>query len=382
MHVIATAAELETFCDHIRSSRFITVDTEFMREHTYYPKLCLLQIAGENAAAIIDPLAPGLDLSPVFELMKDANIIKVFHAARQDVEIFVNLSGAVPAPLFDTQIAAMVCGFGDAVSYDRLVKDLCAVEIDKSSRFTDWSRRPLGQRQLDYALSDVTHLRTAFEALEEKLTANGRADWLADEASILNDPATYEVVPEESWRRIKIRNPKPRTLAVLREISALRELEARRRNQPRNRILRDEVLADIAANAPQTADDLARARSISEQVAKGKFGQLMLEAIKRAVNSDKASWPVLDLPLKPRRGREPVVELLKVLLKLQCEEHAVAQKLVANMSDLDHIADDDHANVPALSGWRREIFGKAAIDLKHGRVALTMQDGNIVPIKL
>lgn len=382
MHVIATTAELDSFCHRIQTSRYITVDTEFMREHTYYPKLCLLQIAAEGEQAIIDPLANGIDLAPVFALMADPKILKVFHAARQDIEIFFNLAGAVPQPIFDTQIAAMACGFGDAVSYDRLVKDIVNLDIDKSSRFTDWSRRPLGQRQLDYALSDVTHLRPVFEALEAKLAANGREHWLTDETKILNDPGTYQVAPEDAWRRIKIRNPKPRTLAVLREIAALRELEARSRNQPRNRIIRDEVLADIAASAPQTADELARSRSISENVAKGKFGTQILHAVKRGVTSDKSNWPILDAGQKPRRGREPVVELLKVLLKLQCEEYGVAQKLVANMSDLDLIADDDNADVAALSGWRREIFGDAAIALKQGKLALTMHAGNIVPIKL
>ena len=382
MKVIATTAALEKFCAEAMTARYVTVDTEFMRENTYYPKLCLLQIASADDAVLVDPLADGIDLAPVFALMAAPQVLKVFHAARQDIEIFVHLSGAVPAPIFDTQIAGMVCGFGDAISYDRLVKSVVGVEIDKSSRFTDWARRPLGDRQLTYALSDVTHLRLVFEALEERLRANGREPWLADEMAVLTDPATYVVAPEDAWRRLKLRNPKPRTLAVLRELAALRENEARRRDLPRNRVLRDEVLTEIAASVPSTPEELARARSISDNVAKGKLGQGILEAVRRGANSDRNSWPRPPATTPPRRGREPVVELLRVLLKLKAEEHGVAQKLIANMADLDLIADDDDADVPALSGWRREIFGDAAIALKHGGVALTIRDGEIAPITL
>ena len=260
MKVIATTAALEKFCAEAMTARYVTVDTEFMRENTYYPKLCLLQIASADDAVLVDPLADGIDLAPVFALMAAPQVLKVFHAARQDIEIFVHLSGAVPAPIFDTQIAGMVCGFGDAISYDRLVKSVVGVEIDKSSRFTDWARRPLGDRQLTYALSDVTHLRLVFEALEERLRANGREPWLADEMAVLTDPATYVVAPEDAWRRLKLRNPKPRTLAVLRELAALRENEARRRDLPRNRVLRDEVLTEIAASVPSTPEELARAQ--------------------------------------------------------------------------------------------------------------------------
>ena len=382
MKVIATTAALEKFCAEAMTARYVTVDTEFMRENTYYPKLCLLQIASADDAVLVDPLADGIDLAPVFALMAAPQVLKVFHAARQDIEIFVHLSGAVPAPIFDTQIAGMVCGFGDAISYDRLVKSVVGVEIDKSSRFTDWARRPLGDRQLTYALSDVTHLRLVFEALEERLRANGREPWLADEMAVLTDPATYVVAPEDAWRRLKLRNPKPRTLAVLRELAALRENEARRRDLPRNRVLRDEVLTEIAASVPSTPEELARARSISDNVAKGKLGQGILEAVRRGANSDRNSWPRPPAATPPRRGREPVVELLRVLLKLKAEEHGVAQKLIANMADLDLIADNDDADVPALSGWRREIFGDAAIALKHGGVALTIRDGEIAPITI
>ena len=382
MKVIATTAALEKFCAEAMTARYVTVDTEFMRENTYYPKLCLLQIASADDAVLVDPLADGIDLAPVFALMAAPQVLKVFHAARQDIEIFVHLSGAVPAPIFDTQIAGMACGFGDAISYDRLVKSVVGVEIDKSSRFTDWARRPLGDRQLTYALSDVTHLRLVFEALEERLRANGREPWLADEMAVLTDPATYVVAPEDAWRRLKLRNPKPRTLAVLRELAALRENEARRRDLPRNRVLRDEVLTEIATSVPSTPEELARARSISDNVAKGKLGQGILEAVRRGANSDRNSWPRPPAATPPRRGREPVVELLRVLLKLKAEEHGVAQKLIANMADLDLIADDDDADVPALSGWRREIFGDAAIALKHGGVALTILDGEIAPITL
>lgn len=382
MNVIATTAALEKFCAEAMTARYVTVDTEFMRENTYYPKLCLLQIASAHDAVLIDPLAEGIDLAPVFALMAAPQVLKVFHAARQDIEIFVHLSGAVPAPIFDTQIAGMACGFGDAISYDRLVKSIVGVEIDKSSRFTDWARRPLGERQLTYALSDVTHLRPVFEALEKRLRGNGRETWLADEMAVLTDRATYVVAPEEAWRRLKLRNPKPRTLAILRELAALRENEARRRDLPRNRVLRDEVLTEIAASMPRSPEELARARSISDNVAKGKLGQLILQAVRRGADSDRDSWPRPATATPPRRGREPVVELLRVLLKLKAEEHGVAQKLIASMADLDLIADDDGADVPALSGWRREIFGDAAIALKQGGLALTIRDGEIAPIAL
>ena len=371
MTLIAETAALAEFCRRQRQASFIAIDTEFMRDKTYWPQLCLVQIAGPQEAAAIDTLAPGIDLSPLFELLADTNVTKVFHAARQDVEIFFHLTGKIPAPLVDTQVAAMVCGFGDSVSYETLAAKLANARIDKSSRFTDWAQRPLTERQLIYALSDVTHLRPVWEQLERRLAKTGRAEWVTEEMAILTSPATYRLEPAEAWRRIKFRNDKPRAIAILREIAAWREEEAQKRDLPRGRILKDETLCEIAAHAPRTVDELARCRGLSRQHAEGRQGQAVLATVKRGID-----LPASELPaIPPRRdlpaGLGPVIELLRVLLKMRCEDHEVAQKLVASADDLELIAADDRADVPALAGWRREIFGDDALALKHGQLALT-----------
>jgi ribonuclease D len=370
MTIITDTEALARFCALQKGAGFVAVDTEFVRERTYWPILCLVQVAGPEGAAAIDALAPGIDLAPLFALMADPAILKVFHAARQDVEIFVNLTGEVPAPLFDTQIAAMVCGFGDAASYETLVSKLARTSLDKSSRFTDWTQRPLSERQIHYALGDVVHLRTVYERLQEKLAANGRAGWFAEEMAELTDPATYRNEPAEMWRRFRLRGRVDRRfLGVLRALAAWREAAAQDRNLPRGRILRDEAIMEIAAHVPKTIEALARTRSLPKGVAEGKLGGEMLEAVSRGLADPQPPAPSARLETPPGIG--PLVELLRVLLKERCEEHQVAQRLVASADDLEAIAADDAAPVPALSGWRRMVFGADALALKHGRLALT-----------
>jgi ribonuclease D len=371
MTLIAETAALAEFCRRQRQASFIAIDTEFMRDKTYWPQLCLVQIAGPQEAAAIDTLAPGIDLNSLFELLADANVTKVFHAARQDVEIFFHMTGKIPAPLVDTQVAAMVCGFGDSVSYETLAGKLANARIDKSSRFTDWAQRPLTDRQLQYALSDVTHLRPAWEHLERRLAKTGRIGWVAEEMAVLTSPATYRLEPAQAWRRIKFRNDKPRAIAILREVAAWREEEAQKRDLPRGRIVKDETICEIAAHAPRNAEDLARCRGFSRGLAEGRQGQAILAAVKRGLDMPASELPPAPLRRDLPAGLGPVIELLRVLLKMRCEDHEVAQKLVASADDLELIAADDAADVPALAGWRREIFGADALALKHGRLALT-----------
>jgi ribonuclease D len=383
MMVISDTAALARFCDEQRGTSFVAVDTEFMRERTYWPILCLVQVAGPIEAAAIDPLAPGIDLTPLLALMADESILKVFHAARQDVEIFLNLSGTVPKPLFDTQIAAMVCGFGDAASYETLVGKLAQASLDKSSRFTDWSRRPLTERQIRYALADVVHLRTVYDGLQQRLASNGRAAWFAEDMAELADPATYRSEPSEAWRRFRLRGRvDPRFFGVLREVAAWRETAARQRNLPRGRIMRDEAVLEIASHTPKTTEALGRSRSLGKGVAEGRLGNEILEAVQRGLANSNA----LEVPAPSRAdtppGLGPLIELLRVLLKQRCEEHQVAQKLVATAEDLEAIAADDRASVPAVFGWRYDIFGKDALALKHGRLALTVRRNRITLVEV
>jgi ribonuclease D len=383
MTVITDTEAVTRFCARQQGTEFIAVDTEFMRERTYWPVLCLVQVAGPEEAAAIDPLAPGIDLTALLALIGDQRTLKVFHAGRQDIEIFFNLLGAVPAPIFDTQIAAMVCGFGDAVSYETLVSKLARATLDKSSRFTDWSHRPLTERQIRYALADVIHLRTVYEKLQQRLAANGRESWIAEETSELSDPGTYRNDPNEAWRRFRLRGRLDRRFfGVLREIAAWRETAARQRNLPRNRIMRDEAVLEIAAHAPTTIETLARTRSLGRGVAEGKLGNEILEAVRRGL----AETAGFELPeatrAQPPPGLGPLVELLRVLLKQRCEDYEVAQKLLASAEDLEAIAADDHAPVRALAGWRREIFGKDALALKHGKLALTVRQNRVHLVEL
>lgn len=368
--MIANTQELTAFCARLSSAPYITVDTEFMREKTYFPQLCLVQVAGPDEARAIDPLAPGMDLAPLFELLANPKVIKVFHAARQDIEIFLHLSDAVPQPLFDTQVAAMVCGFGDSVGYETLASQLAKARIDKSMRFTDWSLRPLTEKQVQYALADVTHLRVVYEKLLRKLERNGRLEWLSEEMGALSEPGTYRTNPEDAWRRLKPRSSSPKFLAVLKELAAWREREAQERDIPRQRMLRDETLMEIAAHHPADTNELGRTRGLGKGLVEGKMGIALLEAVKRGLALPEDQIPKPPERVELPRGLGPVVDLLKVLLKMKCDEHGVAQKLVANTADVEAIAASDDSDVPALHGWRRELFGEDALALKHGHLGL------------
>ena len=374
MLMISDTDALDAFCRRLSGASFITVDTEFMREKTYWPRLCLVQVAGPEEARVIDALDEGMDLSPLIGVLMDDAVLKVFHAARQDLEIFFYLIGALPAPVFDTQVAAMVCGFGDQVGYETLIAKLTKARIDKSSRFTDWSVRPLSERQISYALSDVTHLRQAYEELRRRLAGNGREGWLDEEMATLTSPGTYELDPDLAYRRIKGRRATPRFLAVLREVAAWREREAQRRDLPRNRVLRDEALVEIAHQRPQTVDALARTRGLGRGLAEGKGGARLLEAVGKGLRLPDGDCPEPDSkPVLPR-GLGPVTDLLKVLLKMRCEETGVARKLIASTDDLESIAAfGDDAGVSALGGWRRGVFGEDALRLRQGETALAVK---------
>ena len=382
MNLITDNEALAGFCARQRGAEFVAVDTEFMRERTYWPILCLVQVAGPQESVAIDAMAPGLDLAPLLALMADPDILKVFHAARQDLEIFCQLSGKVPHPTFDTQVAAMVCGFGDAVSYETLVRKLAGAHLDKSSRFTDWAHRPLTDRQIQYALADVIHLRTVYERLQQVLGRNGRAMWFAEEMAGLVDPAIYRADPAGAWRRFRLRGRVDRRfLGVLRALAAWREEAAQQRDLPRGRIMKDEAVLEIAAHMPKTIEGLARTRSLAKGVAEGKLGNEILDAVAAGL-ADPDPPPAIPGKAEPPPGIGPLIELLRVLLKQRCEDFQVAQKLVASADDLEAIAADDDAPVAALHGWRREIFGADALALKHGRLALTAGNNHIELVPL
>jgi ribonuclease D len=382
MTLITDSGALAEFCARQKGVEFITVDTEFMRERTYWPVLCLVQVAGPAEAVAIDALAPGIELAPLLTLLNDPAILKVFHAARQDLEIFFHLSGAVPLPLFDTQIAAMVCGFGDSASYETLVRKLAGAPLDKASRFTDWSHRPLTSRQIEYALGDVVHLRTVYERLQQRLARNDRTSWFAEEMAALTDETLYRVEPEVAWHRFRLRGrADSKFLAVLRSLAAWREAAAQQRDLPRGRIIKDEAVLEIAAHVPKTIEALSRTRSLGKGVAEGKLGGEILEAVRRGLAEPGTIELLTPARAEAAPGLGPLVELLRVLLKHRCEAHQVAQKLLASADDLEAIAADDNSPVPALSGWRYEIFGKDAIALKHGRLALTVRDNRIALVE-
>jgi ribonuclease D len=368
--LVTTSAELAALCERLRAEEFVTVDTEFMRERTYWPELCVVQLGGEHETAVVDAQAEGLDLAPLGVLLADPKVVKVFHAARQDIEIFLLKFDAVPHPLFDTQVAAMVAGFGDQVSYDGLARALANAQIDKAHRFSDWSARPLSASQIAYAAADVTHLRRIYTALRERLAREGRIEWVAEEMAVLDEPGTYRTDPESAWERLKPRTTNRRFLGMLRAIAAWREREAQRINIPRQRLVKDESLLELAATAPETPADLGRARGISDGFAKGRSGAGLLAAIKEA-----KALPDSALPEAPKDRGGPaaspaLVALLKVLLAAKSEEHHVAPKLLASSDDLDRLATEAEPDLPALHGWRREVFGEAALALKAGRLAL------------
>jgi ribonuclease D len=379
MTPITTTADLETFCAKILGQPFVAVDTEFMRETTYWPKLCLIQAATPDDEAVIDPLAPGLDLEPFLRILRDESIVKVFHAARQDVEIFHNLK-AMPRPLFDTQVAAMAGGYGEQIAYDALVRNMLKIELDKSSRFTDWARRPLTDNQLTYALADVTHLAALYPRLRSRLEDEGRVAWVADDMKSLSDPALYDVSPENAWRRLKPRKQSPRYLSVYRAVAEWREKTAQLRDQPRGRILKDDAIDELASQAPTDATQMERLRSVPKGFAGSRFGPELLETIREALRDPEATAPVIEKTRSPHNpAAGSVVELLKVLLKARAEDGGVASKLIATVSDLEMIAQDDNADTPALTGWRLEAFGADALRLKRGELALVL-DGSRVRV--
>ncbi len=380
MKLIDTTHDLTELCSRLATQSYITVDTEFLRETTFWPMLCVVQLASEDEAAAVDALAEGIDLSPLFALMAEASVVKVFHAARQDVEIFWNLAKLVPTPLFDTQVAAMVCGFGDQISYSDLVQTVTKVSLDKSSRFTDWSRRPLSEAQIVYAIADVTYLRDIYKFLLGKLEASARMSWLADEMATLTAISTYEQHPDRAWERFRNRARKPRDLAVLMDLAAWREAEAQGRDVPRSRVLKDDIMIEVALAAPRTAAALGELRAFPKGMERSKAGVDILAAIERGLARDPKTLPKID---RDRRsaGGGATVELLKVLLRQVSETHGVAAKMIATVEDLEAIALDDKAAVGALAGWRRDLFGTRAIELKHGRLALTLERGKVVTLE-
>jgi ribonuclease D len=380
MDLITTTEELAATCDRLARHPFVTIDTEFLRETTYYPLLCVAQMASSDEAVVIDSLAPGIDLKPFFELMANRDVLKVFHAARQDIEIVWHRANIIPHPIFDTQVAAMVLGHGDSISYDQLVQRITGDMLDKSNRFTDWTRRPLSPAQLSYAVSDVTHLRDVYTALVADLGRRGRTDWMGDEMEVLTSPDTYRADPERAWMRLKTRVRKPKELAVLIEVAAWREREAQSRDVPRSRVLKDDTIGDIAVQAPTTAERLASLRSLPKGFERSKWGEGILDAVQRGLARDPKTLPKFERPkLTPNGGA--TVELLKVLLRMTSERHGVAAKVIATVDDLDRIAGDDEADVPALKGWRRELFGEKALDLKHGRLALAIERSRVVAVE-
>lgn len=377
MDVITSTESLEAACSRLAQSDYIAVDTEFMRESTFWPKLCLVQMAGDGCEVILDTLAQDIDLKAFYSLMADKSVVKVFHAARQDVEIIHHQAGIIPDPIFDTQIAAMVCGFGESVSYSMLVKKMLKINLDKTSRFTDWSKRPLADRQLTYALADVTHLFALFPKLREQLRSSGRADWLAEELNVLTDPATYDIAPEDAWKRLKMRVKSAKSLGVMMELAAWREREARDQNVPRSRVLKDDAIYDIAAHAPRSVHDLGGLRSIHGGFARSARGQAVLDAVGVGLDRDPSTIPPIKRSDPLSAEAVAVVDLLRVLLKTSAARHGVAPKLIATAQDLEKIARSDDADVPALKGWRRTLFGNDALAIKRGELALAVRKGSI-----
>ncbi len=378
MRLITDTAELAQLCEELRAEPYIAVDTEFMRESTYWPVLCLLQIGWSKGAAAVDPLAAAMDLSSFDDVLADPGVLKVFHAGRQDIEIFFNRSQRVPTPIFDSQIAAMVCGFGDSVSYETLTARLAGARLDKGSRFSDWSLRPLSERQLSYALDDVIHLRTIYEKLQVELKRSNRESWVEQEIEVLRNPATYTTDPQNAWRRLKLRNDKPKTLAILQAAAAWREREAKQRNLPRGRVLKDETLIDLALQAPSTPKELARLRGLPGNFAEHPRGAALLAEMNATLERPPFEWPKPEVRQDLPSGLFATVELLKVLLKICADKNDVAPKLLASSYDLELLAADDDAPVPALEGWRREIFGELALQLKHGNLGLALEKRQIV----
>ncbi len=379
MSLVTDSGELAAFCQSFAKYPYVTVDTEFLRETTFWPKVCVIQLACDDHAIAVDALAEGLDLSPFFELMANASVVKVFHAARQDIEIVWHLAKIIPAPLFDTQVAAMVCGYGDQIAYGELAQSICKVTLDKSSRFTDWSRRPLTDAQIVYAIADVTHLRDIYKSLRQRLEHTGRLHWLTDEMASLCNTETYQQSPERAWERYAHRARKPRDLAVLMELTAWREHEAQSRDVPRSRVLKDDIMLEVVSAAPRTVEALGGLRAFPRGMERSRAGAEILAAIERGLARDPKSLPKIE---RDRRGGGgATVELLKVLLRQVAEKQGVAAKMIATIDELEALAGDDHADVPAMKGWRRELFGAKALQLKHGRLALTVENNRVVTLE-
>ena len=385
MQTITTTEALAEFCAAAADHPYVTVDTEFLRERTYYSKLCLLQMAypgeGDENAVLIDPLAEGLSLAPVYELFANENVVKVFHAARQDLEIFFVDAGVIPKPLFDTQVAAMVCGYGEQAGYETLVRKIAKADLDKSSRFTDWSRRPLTDAQAKYALADVTHLRLIYEVLSARLAKTGRANWLVEEMAVLNDPATYQSPPEEAWRRVKTRTHSPKFLAIVKELAKFREVYAQTRDVPRSRVYKDDALVELASTKPQSEKDLGRSRLLLREARKGEIADGIIAAVKAGIEMPADKMPRVENTRDKPQVNPAIADLLRVLLKARSEAEGVAQKLIATSADLDSIAAGDR-DVHALKGWRKEVFGDEALLLCQGKVALATKGNDVITIKL
>ncbi|MEJ1161379.1 ribonuclease D [Prosthecomicrobium sp. N25] len=380
--MISETAALAEACSRLARHPYVAIDTEFLRETTYWPKLCVVQLAGPDTAVVIDALAPGLDLTPLLDLLRDERVVKVFHAGRQDIEIVWNLGGFIPHPVFDTQIAAMVCGFGDSISYDQLVNRITGHHIDKSSRFTDWSRRPLTDKQLAYALSDVTHLRDVYHYLNASLSEQGREEWVAEEMNVLTARQTYDLDPEDAWERLKMRVKKPLELAILKELAAWREREARARDVPRSRVLKDEAIYEIVAEQPTDPSRLSTLRSLSKGFERSRQGEEIVAAVRRALATPRERLPAIPRGKPMPDGAGAAVDLMKVLLKLTSENHGVAAKVIATVDDLEAIAADDNADIPVLKGWRRELFGETALKLKRGEIALSFDGRKVIAIEV
>ncbi len=382
MKIITDTAALADACESFAQHDFVTVDTEFLRETTFWPILCLIQIAGPEDECIVDPMAEGIDLAPFFELMADTSVVKVFHAARQDVEIFFNLDGRVPTPMFDSQVAAMVCGYGDSIAYNQLVDRITGASIDKSSRFTDWARRPLTEKQLNYALADVTHLRDIYLHLKAQLERQKRTSWVDEEMKVLTSAETYDLPVEKAWTRLKMRVRKPLDFAVMQSVAQWREQSARDRNVPRGRVIKDDAIYEIAQQHPKDKNALGRLRALPKGFENSRHCEGLLEAVAVAHEIPVDELPVVPRPTRSPEGTGAATELLKVLLKVIAEQQGVASKVIATVDDLEKIAADDNADVPALQGWRLEMFGKQALELKRGDIALGFEDKKIQVIEL
>ncbi|MGH1417768.1 MAG: ribonuclease D [Hyphomicrobiaceae bacterium] len=384
MQVITDTAALEAACSRLAKADFATIDTEFLREQTFWPQLCLIQMAGPDGEYIVDPLADGIDLAPFWLLMSDNSVVKVFHAARQDLEIIYSMSGGnMAAPVFDTQVAAMVCGFGDSISYVNLVKQITGANLDKSSRFTDWSRRPLSDKQLNYAMGDVTHLREVYLSLKSELEKNDRATWLDEEMSTLTSPKTYQSPPEEAWRRLKLRVKNRKSLSVLIELAAWRETLAQKQDIPRGRVLRDEALYDIANQMPTETEKLSELRTLSNGFARSARAKEIVAAVRQGLDRDMTTLPEIKRGKALTPEATATLELLKVLLKASAAQHRVATRLIADASDLERLASEKKPDVSALKGWRLKLFGEDALRLKRGELALTLSGSDVkaIPVK-